>query len=47
MHFIFAADNHGNLTQYKKIFNYAENKKIPLIIFGGDLTPKSPELRTP
>lgn len=47
MRFIFTADLHGNLSQYQKVFEYAAQNRINTIIFGGDLTPKNPELRNP
>lgn len=47
MRFVFTADLHGNLTQYHKVFRYAEKNNIQLIVLGGDLTPKNPELRNP
>ena len=47
MRFIFTADLHGNTHQYEKVFAYAANNSISVIIFGGDLTPKKEQLRTP
>lgn len=47
MNFLFSADLHGNLKQYEKLFDYAKEGNIPYIVLGGDLSPKSPELRNP
>ena len=47
MKFVFAADIHGNMSQYQKIFDYLKQKNIPLLVLGGDLTPKNQELRNP
>ena len=47
MDFIFTADLHGNISQYQKVFSYAKKNHIQTIVFGGDLTPKNPELRHP
>lgn len=43
---IFTADQHGNMTQYEKIFKKAEEENVNAIIFGGDMTPKDPKRRT-
>jgi Icc-related predicted phosphoesterase len=37
---LFAADIHGNTTQYMKIFNKAVDDRFDAIILGGDLCPK-------
>lgn len=47
MNFLFSADLHGNIKQYDKLFDYATDSNIPYIVLGGDLSPKSPELRNP
>lgn len=43
---LFAADLHGNQTQYSKIFDFALRSSVKAIIFGGDLSPKSHKKRT-
>lgn len=47
MRFIFSADLHGNQNQYKKVFDYTADNNVDIIVLGGDLTPKTPELRNP
>ncbi len=47
MDFLFSADLHGNEQQYLKLFHYATECSIPLIVLGGDLSPKTPEKRNP
>lgn len=44
---IFSADIHGNIQQYQKILNHAQKEQVDIVVFGGDLTPKDPERRTP
>lgn len=43
--YLFTADLHGNVSQYKKVLDYARNENIDTVILGGDLTPKNPEQR--
>ena len=47
MNFLFSADLHGNEGQYLKLFRYATECSIPLIVLGGDLSPKTPDKRNP
>ena len=44
--FIFTADLHGNIVQYNKLFDFAKQEKIDMVILGGDLTPKDVERRS-
>ncbi len=44
--FIFTADLHGNIVQYNKLFNFAKQENIDLVILGGDLTPKDEKRRS-
>lgn len=44
--FIFTADLHGNIVQYNKLFDFAKQEKIEMLILGGDLTPKDVERRS-
>ena len=44
---LFAADLHGNIGQYQKVLAHAKENNFDVVIFGGDLTPKNPERRTP
>ncbi len=44
---IYTSDIHGNLIQYKKLFNRANETKADSIIIGGDLLPKDKKNRTP
>lgn len=44
--FIFTADLHGNIVQYNKLFDFAKQQKIDMVILGGDLTPKDVERRS-
>jgi len=44
---IFCADLHGNMEQYKRVLNHAKAKSADIVLFGGDLTPKDPDKRTP
>lgn len=44
--YIFTADLHGNIVQYNKLFDFAKQEKIDMIIMGGDLTPKNAERRS-
>ncbi|MCC7571542.1 metallophosphoesterase [Candidatus Micrarchaeota archaeon] len=37
---VFTADNHGNISQFKKTLEYARKSKAAVAIFGGDLFPK-------
>ncbi|MGE0793496.1 MAG: metallophosphoesterase [Candidatus Woesearchaeota archaeon] len=41
------ADLHGNIDQFRKLFLYAQKINAEAIFIAGDLTPKSPEKRTP
>ncbi|MDD5331264.1 MAG: metallophosphoesterase [Candidatus Nanoarchaeia archaeon] len=43
---IFTSDIHGNLTQYKKLFEKAYNERTEAIIIGGDIAPKDEKNRT-
>ncbi len=44
---LYSADLHGNLLQYRKMLDYAVEREVDIVAFGGDLTPKNPERRTP
>ena len=44
---LFTADLHGNIEQYKSTLHHAADHNIDIVVFGGDLTPKDPERRTP
>ena len=43
---VYVADLHGNKSQYLKLFDYAKKKNADAVIIGGDISPKSPDLRT-
>lgn len=43
---IYTSDIHGNLIQYKKLFDRANKTKCNAIIIGGDIAPKDKEHRT-
>lgn len=37
---IFTADLHGNILQFERLFQYAEEHEISTVILGGDIAPK-------
>jgi Icc-related predicted phosphoesterase len=43
---LFTSDVHGNISQYKKLFQRAEESKAGAVIIGGDIAPKDPDHRT-
>lgn len=43
---LYTADLHGNSVQYEKLFSIAKEKKISVVVIGGDLTPKDAKKRT-
>lgn len=46
MKLLYAADLHGNLAFYRKLFTFAVRKKADTIVVGGDLLPKTGEYKT-
>lgn len=43
---IYTADLHGNILQYSKFFNRANEENADIVIIGGDLLPKDSRNRT-
>ena len=44
---LFCADLHGNLGQFRRVLEHARSEGIRYVVFGGDLTPKDADRRTP
>ena len=44
---LVAADLHGNMDQYRRVFAHAKENKFDVVVFAGDLTPKDTGKRTP
>src|SRR6056297_2866794 len=44
---LFCADLHGNLGQFSRVLAHARSEGIRYVVFGGDLTPKNADRRTP
>ncbi|NBD95296.1 MAG: hypothetical protein GVY11_02320 [Gammaproteobacteria bacterium] len=43
---LFCADLHGKLGQFEQVLTHAIGGGFGWVVFGGDLTPKTPERRT-
>ncbi|MBI2583739.1 MAG: metallophosphoesterase [Candidatus Aenigmarchaeota archaeon] len=39
---IYSSDLHGNINQYRKLFDFAAERKAKAVLLGGDLSPKGP-----
>lgn len=44
---LFCADLHGNLDQFRWVLTHARSVSVRYVVFGGDLTPKEADRRTP
>ncbi len=45
--FLFTADQHGNMDQYRRVFEHALEEEVDIVVIGGDITPKDSKFRTP